>query len=480
MQIENKEVSLGKPVWHWAVAGVAAVAAIILWFSHSGKPTVSGKDSFTSSMVTKSADSAIEMVSLSNESIVRSGIAVIPVQLQAFRKEITTVGVLEIPEPSERTIAARARERMYVATTGTYVRKGEPLYTFYSPDILNAEQEFLIAKQNVSTIGHEAVVKMPGMEHGYSNAGLIEAGKKRLKLYGLMDYQIMALERDGEVANTVTIRAPDSGLILQKLSQEGAYVDEGTNIFQLADLSSVWAEVDVPESAIRFIRLGQSITIQTEAYPNENFTGKVIFISPVEDQSSRTIRVRAALPNPAYKLRPQMTFTSNIEINLGHTLAIPASAVIRTGTGDFVWVRDTGTMFTSHKVKLGARSPDDYYQVLAGLEAGEEVAAQGAFLIDAEYQFTENNPMATMNMGPANGAGKTLGEGMGTVRSIDFTHQTITLDHGTIPGVMPGMTMAYKISDSKFLNTVRVTEVVRFTLTRMENGEYEITAIAKQ
>ncbi|MDP4199826.1 MAG: efflux RND transporter periplasmic adaptor subunit [Bacteroidota bacterium] len=447
--------------------------AVILLLGKREKPMSQSSTTMTS---ITTASSTPEMVSLTNEAVVRSGITVVPVESRAFTSELSTVGVIEIPEPAQKTIAARARgriERMFVAATGTYVRKGDPLFEFYSPDILSAEKDYLIAAgAGEMDQGHTA-----GMEH-HADAGLMRANKKRLELYGLSEEQIRQFGESPTVANTVTIAAPMDGLVLQKLAQEGSYVDEGTTIFQIADLSMVWAEVNVPEQNIRYVHVGQSIPIRSEAYPDENFVGKVIFISPVEDQSSRTIRVRLSLPNPSYKLRPQMTFTASIRSELGRSLAIPQNAVVRTGTGDYVWVLDSGNMFARHDVTLGLLSPDNYYQVRSGIRLDDRIASNGSFLVDAEHQFTKSNPMAGMNMGET--GNKNSGEGTGTVRRINTADQTITLDHGNIPSVMSAMSMAYKVADPKFLQAVQVDESVRFTLTRSESGEWLITAIREK
>ncbi len=475
MTTQSTTGSRRSKVWYWVLAlGVIAlgIVLVLLWLSFK-KPASQQR---TTTATSTAATAVPEMVSLTNEAMVRSGISVTPVENRTFTSEISTIGVIEIPEPSQKTISARARgriEHMFVAATGAYVHKGEPLFEFYSPDILSAEKDYLIA----AGAGEMDQGHTPGMEH-HADAGLLRADKKRLELYGLTADQIQKLGQDAVVANTVTITAPMDGLILQKLSQEGAYVEEGTSIFQLADLSSVWAEINVPEQVIRFVRVGQSIPIRSEAYPSERFVGKVIFISPVEDQSSRTIRVRLSLANPSYKLRPQMTFTAIIRSELGRSLAIPQSAVVRTGAGDYVWVTDSSNMFTRHEVVLGVLSPDNYYQVMSGVSAGDKIAANGAFLVDAEYELTKSNPMAGMNMGET--GNKNAGEGTGTVRRINIAEQTITLDHGNIPNVMPAMTMAYKVSDAKFLQSVAVNELVRFTLTRSESGDFEITAIGKQ
>ena len=461
-----------------AILAIAVMCvAAFLYFSRRNQTT---QKTVATSMTSGSEAPKTSTVELSNLSIVRANVAVAKVEKRAIVSEIGAVGIIVAPETGERTIAARARgriERLFVNTTGAYVRQGEPLFDFYSPDILNAEQELLIAEKEK----HEnEIMASPSMSHGHSNAGLIEAGKKRLELYGLTSDQIRKLETSGELTNLVRVTAPSSGLVMQKLTQEGAYVDEGTTLFQLADLSDVWAEVDVPETEIGGVMLGQTVTIHSEVYPDLHFSGPIIFISPIEDQASRTVRVRASFANDEYKIRPGMTFTASVRSKTENALAIPASAVIRSGLGDFVWVHDSANVFSSHEVKLGAHTSDGYYAVRSGLEEGDEIAVQGAFMLDAEHQITENNPMATMDMSKGSESGKNSGEATGIVRGINPSAQTITLDHGNIPGVMAAMTMAYKVGDPAMLQSVKLNANVQFTLTKTSGGEYEITSIKAQ
>jgi Cu(I)/Ag(I) efflux system membrane fusion protein len=475
-QTENKRVTtrnfLGMPVYAWLLLVLIGTGAAWWYVTHheqlgKGKPTVSTTTAATN-----------DMVSLSDRSIVRSNITVAPVVYREFSNQISAVGILRIAEDKERMVTARTRgriEKLYASTTGSFVKKGTPLYDFYSPDILNAEQELLVAR-NSNTIRDSGTTD----PHASSSRALIRAGERRLALFGMSYAQIDHLESNQIIADEVTILAPESGVVIQKYSEEGAFVEEGSPLYQLADLSTLWAEVNIPESYIRNVAIGQTATIRTEAYPDRVFRGSVIFISPIEDQSSRSISVRIALPNGDMKLRASMTFTASFAGNTSRSLAVPSSAVIRTGKGDFVWVHESGEMFRSHQVTIGTRSSDDYYQVLSGLDKGEEVAATGAFMIDAEHQITENNPMATMHMSGGDQGSKKSGDGTGVVRAIDAGQQMITLDHGTVPGVMAAMTMAYKVADAKFVTSVKPNQSVRFTLTQMDNGEYFITEIKAQ
>lgn len=471
----------GLPIAAW-LAAVVVVAAAAVYYYRSERP-VTKKTTIATRDTAAQAPAEQPMVHLTAGALVRSGITTTAVTMHDFTTVLDATGVLQIPDPAQRTITARARgrvERLYVASTGSFVTRGAPLYDFYSPDIANAEREYLIARG----AQQHAHGSLEGEHAGHTmiaaTSDLADAARKRLSVLGLTDAQLDALDRSGSVTNTITATAPQSGILLQKMVQEGAYVEEGTALMQLADLSAVWAAIDVPETYIRFIKTGQAVQLVTPAYPERTYIGKVIFVSPVEDPTSRTIAVRALFSNDGLRLRPGMAFTATFEINMGRGLAVPASAVLRTGDGDFVWVEKEPGLFESRSITLGERSPDNFYQVKDGLTRDDKVAVTGAFLIDAEHAFQKNNPMATMNMSAGDQGAKTSGVGHGTVRSIDMQSQMITLDHGNIPGVMSAMTMPFKVADPGLLQKVKVSEHVRFVLTRSETGEYLITSIEKE
>jgi len=455
---------------------VVLLLAGIGYFTFRPSPVQQSKVAAVTNGISKNMSSPVEgSVILSSAEAIKANVQTVSVGRREFIKDIQTVGTIKIAEPNEHVISSRTRgriERLHVNATGKVVRKGDPLYDYYSPDLLNAEQEYLLAiKAHLTNSANSE-------EHAQMDMGLISAGKERLHLYGLSDNQITDLEKNGVPRNTITVLSPESGVVLQKLVQEGSYVDEGTSLFQLADLSVVWAEIAVPESDIRFIHDGYPVTIGTAAYPSETFQGKVIFISPVENPESRTITVRLALPNSKGKLRPEMFVNATIHINMGNALAVPASAVVRTGTMDYVWIRNSDGSFSSKMVKIGAMSSDDYYQILEGINENDVVASSGQFLIDSEHQFAQGaNPMAGMNMDAGNEKSKSSGEGVGTIRNIDKTKQMITIDHGNIPDVMSAMTMGYKVSDPALLEKAKNGDHVKFTLSRSASGEYVITEI---
>jgi Cu(I)/Ag(I) efflux system membrane fusion protein len=334
---------------------------------------------------------AAPTVFLSSTEAVRAGVSTAPVSTKEFFGEIAAVGVIQIAEHNERTITARARgriDKLYVGSTGGYVRKGDPLYDFYSPDLLSAEQEYLI----VLHASHEEGMHQ---EHSHSLPQLAQSARRRLELLGLSEAAIVRLEEGKQPDNTITIRAPESGYALQKLTQVGDYVDEGSVLFQLADLSTVWAEISIPETDIRFVRTGQAVTVSSDAYPGRAFIGQVVFISPVVDATTRTVRIRASFRNLDLALRPNLPITARIETRMGTGIAVPSSALVRTGSADYVWVKAANGEFRRRAVSVSVRSPEDFYKVESGLLLGDTIAVSGAFLIDAEHELTQSTVNTT-------------------------------------------------------------------------------------
>ncbi len=478
---QAKQKSFWKRNWILLLVCVLILAGIGYFMFHQSSVRKESTVAVVNSNVLKNSASPIEgSVTLSSAEAIKANVQIVAIQQREFIKDIQAIGTIKIAEPNEHVISSRTRgriEHLHINATGRVVRKGDPLYDYYSPDLLNAEQEYLIAIKARST-------RMANAEdhiHANLDEGLIDAGKERLRLYGLSNNQISELEKKGVPRSTITVLSPESGVVMQKLVQEGAYVDEGTSLFQLADLSVVWAEIEIPESDIRIIRNGYPVTIGTAVYPSEKFQGKVVFISPVENPESRTITVRLALANAKGKLRPEMFVNAKIHINMGQSLAVPANAVVRTGDKDYVWIRNSDGSFSNRTLMIGALSQDNYYQVLGGINENDIVAATGQFLIDSEHQFAMGaNPMAGMNMDAGNEKSKSSGDGVGTVRSIDKTKQMITIDHGNIPDVMSAMTMGYKVSDPALLEKAKNGDHVKFTLSRAESGEYVITAITNE
>jgi membrane fusion protein, copper/silver efflux system len=200
------------------------------------------------------------------------------------------------------------------------------------------------------------------------------------------DGQIAGLEKAGQPNIRLPIYTPLSGVVIEKVVQEGQYVNVGDPLFNIADLSTVWVEVEVYENEFTNIKIGQVVEIMSQSYPGKTFRGRVSFIYPFLDPKTRTVKARVVIPNPGLKLKPDMFVNAAVKVPLGSAIVVPVAAVIDTGQRQVVWVEMKPGMFEPREVKVGVKSGDSI-QILSGLKAGEKVASSGGYLIDSEAQL---------------------------------------------------------------------------------------------
>jgi Cu(I)/Ag(I) efflux system membrane fusion protein len=200
--------------------------------------------------------------------------------------------------------------------------------------------------------------------------------------------QIEAIREKDQTSSTVTFYAPMHGIVTAKEVQEGQYVDEGTLLYQLADISRLWAYLDVYEKDIRFIRTGLTVRFSTDAYPGESFAGNVTFVDPALDPQTRTIRVRVELDNRQGNLKPGMYVRGEVRTPISGAIVVPQSAVLSTGKRDVVWVEVEPNTFEPREVHVGLRDAAGV-QILHGVDEGEMVATSGGFLIDSESRLRQ-------------------------------------------------------------------------------------------
>ncbi|MFO7688711.1 MAG: efflux RND transporter periplasmic adaptor subunit [Desulfobacterales bacterium] len=308
------------------------------------------------------------------------------VEKRMLQKVIRTVGRIDYDEKRVGIVAPKIGgwiEKLYVDFTGRFVRKGEPLLTIYSPELVATQEEYLLAlkaQRNWSASPFDDV----------SEGGtlLVESARRRLKLWDISDAQIAALENSREPQKTLTLFSPFTGHVLEKMVNRGQFVDAGMALFKIADLSVVWLIADVYEYELPAIRLGQPAVIRMAAFSGETFTGKAIYIYPYLDPQTRTVKVRYEFANPHGKLKPEMFADVEISVNLGEKLAVPEGAVIDTGVRQVVLVDRGSGYFEPREVRLGAKA-GDVVEVLDGLLAGERVVTSANFLIDSESKLKE-------------------------------------------------------------------------------------------
>jgi multidrug efflux pump subunit AcrA (membrane-fusion protein) len=327
-------------------------------------------------------ESAVK-VGLSPEAIRATGVAVVPVEIAAVAPEIRAVGTIETDETKLARVAARVAgriEKLFANYTGERVAKGAPLYTLYSPDLVATQREYLLALENRRRLAS-------GTEEAKGSAeDLLAATRDRLRLWGIGPGQIAALEQSGRPELALTFRSPIDGTVLQKTAVEGQYVAEGTELYLLADLSSVWLLAQVYEFELARLKTGQPAEATVSSLSGRVFRGRIAFIEPVLDRETRSVRVRIVLPNPKGDLKPGMFADALIRVPAESRLVVPRNAVIDTGTRRVVYVESAPNTFTARNVTPGSAAGDKV-EILEGLKEGERVVAQGNFFIDSQAQL---------------------------------------------------------------------------------------------
>jgi Cu(I)/Ag(I) efflux system membrane fusion protein len=308
------------------------------------------------------------------------------VVMKPLEKVIRTIGRVDYDEKRIVTVSPKIGgwiEELYVDFTGKFVKKGEPLLSIYSPELVATQEEYLLALR-----AKRDFAKSPFPEVAGSGDSLAEAAKRRLKLWDITDDQIRTLEETGQPKKSLTLHAPYSGFVLEKTAYNGLSIMPGMALFKLADLSVLWLIADVYEYELPFVRAGQQATVQLSYLPGEAFTAKVVYIYPSLNAETRTARVRLEIPNPKGKLMPGMYANVEIKVALGQKLAVPEGAIIDTGVRQLAIIDKGNGYFEPREVKVGSKV-DNYYEVISGLKVGEKVVTSANFLIDSESKLKE-------------------------------------------------------------------------------------------
>jgi RND family efflux transporter MFP subunit len=269
-------------------------------------------------------------------------------------------------------------DKLYVNVTGQAVKKGQPLLTVYSPELVASQQEYLTAitiAKHFSQSSEKSIAE--------SGKKLIDSARKRLKLWDISEKQINKLEETGEAEKYLTLYAPAGGYVIEKKILPGQKIMPGEPLLVVADFSVVWAEADIYESDLPYVKVGMPVTLTLSYWPGKIFKGKVSFLFPYLDPQTRSLRARLNIENPELLLRGDMYGDAHLSYDLGQKLAVPESAVMRTGTRSYAFVAGEGDEIKPVEVMIGARS-EGYFEVLSGLKSGDRVVTSANFLVDSE------------------------------------------------------------------------------------------------
>ena len=341
---------------------------------------------------TGDASIAPDAIQLSAEATALANVQTTVVSRQNPVKEVQLYGTIQVDErlsQSQTSHVSGRIEKLFITFTGESVRRGQPIASIYSPELLSAQQELIEA------------VKMQDLQ-----PALLQAVREKLRLWKLTDAQIARIEQSGEVSPLIDVVATTSGIVISKNVNQGDYVNTGTVLFDVANLSQVWAVFDAYESDLPFLKVSDRLEYTLQSLPGKIFSGRISFINPILDPSTRTAKVRVETANPRMELKPEMYANALIDAPLkqyNNEVVIPKSAILWTGKRSIVYVKQPDTeipAFMLREVELGP-SLGDAYVVLSGINDGDEIVTNGAFTIDASAQLAGKRSMMNDEAGRA-------------------------------------------------------------------------------
>ena len=424
-------------------------------------------------------------VSINPETIQNTGIRTAQVTFGSLEPSLDTVGYIQPDEHRIEVVQSRTSgwvEQLHVKAANDPVKKGQLLLELYSPDLLAAQEEYLLALKSL---------------HGQvEDKALRQAARQKLSLLGMTDEQVAQVEKKGQPSRRIAIQAPSNGIVSELGVRQGAQVSAGMNLFSLVDLSSVWVTAEIPENLGSWVRVGTKAEISVPAYPEKLYKGSVQYVSPQVSATTRTLQARIRLDNPGNLLKPGMfahlALLSNAKSREPVAL-VPNEALITTGKRSVVIIADGEGKFHPVEVKAGRESRGQT-EILDGLSDGQTIVVSGQFLIDSEsnlktalerFKNPEQSEQAGMQNSPdmeTVGKGKNtappIHSGRGTVKHVDIKSSSVNLAHEPIPSLeWPAMTMDFSVKDKALLKSIKPGDKIEFELTEATKGEFVITRI---
>ena len=331
-----------------------------------------------------STEAALVPVQISAQRLQSIGVKTGKVERKHVQDEIRTTGTVVVDETKLAYVQVRFSgfiEKVFVDATYQFIRKGQPLFTIYSPDVVATEREYLVAKQNQQRVAQSTV---PGVSS--SAASLLTAASERLRQWGVPQQEIDRLESTGQVQEELEIDSPVSGYITERNALPSVAVQPDMRLFTVADLASVWVQAQVFQNDLGRIKIGDAAALTVNTFPGRTFLGRVDFVYPQVDADTRTAKVRVVSSNSDLQLIPGMFVNIAINVPMGRQLVIPAGGVLQSGDRQIAFVERSDGYLEPRELELGARVGDDFI-VLKGLKEGEQIVTSANFLVDSESQL---------------------------------------------------------------------------------------------
>jgi RND family efflux transporter MFP subunit len=312
------------------------------------------------------------------------GVKTVPVMRQTVDQTVRATGAVRYDETKLADVNVKIEgwiRDLYADYTGQPIQRGQPLFSFYSPDLLNTQNEYLLALKTRDQMQQSTIADARERADA-----LVSSARQRLLAWDLPEEDLLKLDETRRAVDAVVFRAPVTGLVIEKQALKGLHVMPGQSLYKVADLSVVWVEAEIYESEIAAVRMGDTAIVTVNAYPGEPFTGRVVYIYPYLDDKTRTNKVRVQLTNRAGRLKPGMYANVELKSRGRSGLVVPTNAVLDSGTEQVVFIAQGDGRFQPQKVKIGRRLGDST-EILEGLKEGEQVATGATFFLDSESQL---------------------------------------------------------------------------------------------
>ena len=371
-----------------------AVLGLWWWKSHKStaesRPVASPSESGSSSQISANEnapslpDAPLATVQLTPQRMQSIGVKLDKAQLKQVESELRVTGTVDADERRISYVQTRFPgwiRNVYANATYQYVRKVQPLFTIYSPDLVTTKQEYLLARKNSESLKTSTVT---GVATGAQT--LLAAARERLAQWEVPASEIEKLETTDKVITDLSFNSPVSGYITEKNALPNMYVQPETRLYTVVDLSTIWVYAQVFQTDLGRIRAGDPAEVTVDAYPGKIFRGRVDYVLPQIDMNTRTARVRLIFANPGLKLTPGMYVNVLMKLPLGRQLVVPASAVFHSGTRQVVFVSHGEGQFEPRDVQTGLQVGEQVV-ITKGIQAGESIATSANFLIDSESQL---------------------------------------------------------------------------------------------
>jgi Cu(I)/Ag(I) efflux system membrane fusion protein len=311
------------------------------------------------------------------------GVTVEQVQRMNLENNIRTVGRVVADETRLHHVHTKFEgfiEELFVDYVGKFVKKGQPLFSIYSPELVVTQKEYLLALRAQGQFGPF------GSDSALAGVDLLGSARQRLSLWDVSPGQIAQLEKSGQPIKALTVYSPATGFVTAKIASHGMRVTPGDSLYDIIDLASVWVLADVYEVNLPFVRMGQSAEMSLAYRPDRVWKGRITYIYPSMEEKTRTVKVRLEFANPGGELKPEMYADVELKGSLGQALVVPDSAVISTGERTLVFVAKGSGVFEPREVTTGVKTRN-YFEIKSGLSMGEKVATGANFLLDSESKL---------------------------------------------------------------------------------------------